>query len=202
MTTTIELIKQLRATTGAGVMECRQALEQASGNYEQALACLQEKAAARASQRADHPASQGIIETYAHVNGRIGVMVEVNCETDFAARSPAFRASVHEIALQIAAAAPRWVREDEIPQEILSQEADKVAARLRAEGKPETLLPRITDGYLKKFKAQHVLLRQESIRDETRTVSDLLAQASASVGENIVVKRFVRWEMELDAAEG
>ncbi len=198
MGTTLELIKQLRQETNAGVMECRQALEQSEGNYAEALACLQEKAAARARQRAEHQASQGMIEMYSHGNGRIGVMVQVNCETDFAARSSTFRTSVHEIALQIAATAPLWVCDEEIPQEILREQADRIAAKVRTEGKPERLIPRITEGYLDKFKDQHVLLRQACIRDETRTVAQLLVQTSTGIGENVDVRRFVRWELEDD----
>jgi elongation factor Ts len=195
MTTTIELIKQLREETGAGVLECRQALEGNNMNYSEALNDLKEKAIAQASQRADREAWQGTIEMYSHNSGRIGVMVEVNCETDFAARSPAFRAFAHEIALQIAASAPHWVRDEDIPEDVLKQEADKAAAMARAEGKPEALIPRITEGYLNKFKDRRVLLRQFSIRDETLPVAQMIAQAAASVGENIIVRRFTRWEL-------
>lgn len=195
MVMTVELIKQLREATGAGVLECRQALEQNNSSYAEALIDLQEKIAARASQLADRQASQGKIELYSHGNGRIGVMVEVNCETDFVARSAAFRATVHEIALQIAAAAPRWVCDEDIPEETLREEAEKAAAKARAAGKPEALIPRICEGHLKKFKDRHVLLRQAFIRDETRTVAQVLAQASASVGENILTRRFARWEI-------
>lgn len=196
MAMTIELIKQLRQGSGAGVLECRQALEESQGNYALALASLQEKMAARARQQADRPASQGMIELYSHGNGRIGVMVEVNCETDFAARSPAFRSLVHEVALQVAAAAPQWVCDEDIPLEILEEETAKTVARAQAEGKPESLLERITTGHLNKFKDQRVLLRQPFIRDEERTVAQLLAQAAASVGEKVIVRRFARWELD------
>jgi elongation factor Ts len=195
MTTTIELIKQLREETGAGILECRQALEENNINYTAALNDLKEKAAAQASQRADREALQGVIEMYSHNGGRIGVMVEVNCETDFAARSPAFRAFAHEIALHIAASAPQWVRDEDIPEDVLKQEADKAATMARAEGKPEALISRITEGYINKFKDKRVLLRQFSIRDEALPVAQMIAQAAASVGENIVVRRFTRWEL-------
>lgn len=196
MTTTIELIKMLREETGAGVLDCRQALEQNNTNYAEALNYLREKAAAQANKRANRQASQGTIELYGHGGGRIGVMVEVNCETDFTARSAVFRAFAHEIALQIAAATPLWVGDQDIPEEILRQEVEKAAAKARADGKPESLIPRITEGYLKKFKDQRVLLRQVSIRDETITVAQMLSRAAASVGENIVIRRFERWELE------
>jgi elongation factor Ts len=195
MTTTIELIKQLREETNAGVLDCRQALEQNNLNYAGALAYLREKAAVEAKKRTERQATQGKIEMYEHGEGRIGVMVEVNCETDFTARSTAFRSLAHEIALQIAAAAPLWVRDEDIPAEILNQETEKAAARVRAEGKPEALIPRITSGYLKKFMDQRVLLRQVSIRDESQTMANILSQVASSVGENIVIQRFIRWEL-------
>jgi elongation factor Ts len=198
MTTTIELIKQLREETGAGILDCRQALEGNNMNYNGALADLKEKAAAQASQCCDREALQGAIEMYAHGGGRIGVMVEVNCETDFAARSPAFRAFIHEIALQIAADAPLWVRDEDIPEDILKQESEKATAMARTEGKPEALIPRITEGYLKKFKDRRVLLRQFSIRDEALPLTQMITQAAASIGENIVIRRFVRWELGED----
>jgi elongation factor Ts len=201
MTTNIELIKQLHTETGAGIMECRRALEENNYQAAPALIALREWAAAQALKRAERQATQGMLELYAHANGRIGVMVEVNCETDFAAKSAAFRQFAHEIALQIAAAAPRWVRAEEIPAEVLNHEREKVAEQARASGKPEALLPRITEGYMKKFMEQTVLLRQASIRDETVTVAQLLTQVSAAVRENIVIRRFQRWELEETAQE-
>jgi elongation factor Ts len=196
MVTTIEMIKKLREETGAGVSDCRQALEQSNSNYDLALIFLQEQAAEQARKRIDRPVSQGMIEVYSHANGRIGVIVEVNCETDFAARSQAFRAFTHEIALQIAASSPMWVCEQEIPVEMLHTEAEKVAERVRVEGKPETLLPQIVAGYMKKFMDKNVLMRQTSIRDELVSVAQLLTRVVASVGENIVIRRFERWELE------
>ena len=162
MVTTIEMIKKLREETGAGVSACRQALEQNNTNYRLALAYLHEQAAEQALKR-NGQASQGMIEVYSHANGRIGVIVEVNCETDFAARSLSFRTFAHEIALQIAASSPKWVCEQEIPVEILHTETEKVSERVRAEGKPETLLPQIVAGYMKKFMDKNVLMRQNSI---------------------------------------
>lgn len=198
MTTTIALIKQLREITGAGVLDCRRALEEANANYEQALAILRELVASEAARRANREASQGRVELYSHGNGRIGVMVEVNCETDFAARSEFFCGFAHELALHIAAAAPRYVCDEEIPADVLAEEAEKVTAQARSAGKPDALIPRIVEGYLTKFKNVHVLLRQVSIRDEGVTVAELLNQAAASVGENIVIRRFVHWELADD----
>ena len=202
MGTTIEMIKQLREETGAGVLDCRKALEQANANYANALEYLRQGAQAAAARRADRPAAEGRLaamgrlEVYAHSNGRIGVMVEINTETDFAGRSGAFSVFAHEIALQIAAAAPLYVSDEDIPAETLRQEGEKAAGRARNEGKPEALIQRIVEGYLKKYRDQHVLLRQVYIRDDKLSVAQLLALASASVGEAVVIRRFVRWELD------
>jgi elongation factor Ts len=196
MVLTIEAIKQLREETSAGVMDCRQALEQANGDVERALNLLREKGLEKAAKRTDQPATQGVIETYSHGGGRIGVIIEINCETDFAARSAAFRDFAHEIALQVAAAAPRFVRDEDIPAEILEKETQEITERARQAGKPEPILARIVEGQLKKFRDANVLLRQAYIRDEKITVTQLLGQTIAQVGENVVVRRFVRWEME------
>jgi elongation factor Ts len=195
MTATIELIKQLREETSAGVLACRQALEQNNYQYPAALQELKEKAAINANKNADHPASQGKIEIYSHGNGRIGVIVEVNCETDFTARSSGFQDFVHEIALQIAAAAPQWVRDEDIPADIMQQEMNKIALKCCNEGKPEALIPQITAGYLEKFKNKTILMRQVSIRDDTIPVAQLLAEFAGGVRENIIIRRFVRWEL-------
>jgi elongation factor Ts len=194
--TTIELIKQLREVTGAGVQDCRKALEQANANYALALVTLREQAAAAAARRADRPAAQGVVELYAHGNGRIGVMVEVNSETDFAAQADLFRQFAHELALQIAAAAPAYIRDEDIPAEELACEAEKASQRARAEGKPETIIPRIVAGVLNKYKNDKVLLRQVYIRDDSLTVAQLLSRVSTGVGENIVIRRFIRWELD------
>lgn len=195
MTTMIEMIKNLRQETNAGILDCRQALEQSNASYATALSILREKAIQKTNEQSQRESSQGVIELYSHGNGRIGVMVEVNCETDFTALTTIFRDLAHEIALQIAAAAPRWVKETDITQEILQQETEKAAGKARAEGKPESLIPRITSGYLKKFMDQNVLLRQVSIRNESLTIQQMIAQVSASVNENISVRRFERWEL-------
>lgn len=195
MATPIEMIKQLRETVGAGVLDCRMALEDAGWNYTQALDTLREKAAADAEKRADRQASQGMVELYSHGNGRIGVMVEVNTETDFAGRSEAFRSFAHELALQIAAANPLYLREADIPAEVIAAETEKVSQRSRAEGKPEKIIPRIVEGHLAKFKKDRVLLCQVYIRDDSLSIAQLLNQVIASVGENIVIRRFARWEL-------
>ncbi len=201
MAITIEMIKQLREATGAGVMDCRKALEQADGDFNKALEFLQEKALATAAKRSDRQASEGTVELYSHGNGRVGVMVEVNSETDFVGRSDTFRTLAHELALQIAASSPRYIREEDIPADVIEHEKQINTARAREEGKPEAVIPRIVEGYLNKFKDEYVLMRQTYIRDETMTVQQLVNQAVVSLGENVVIRRFVRWELGETSAE-
>ncbi len=189
----VQQIKELRAATGAGILDCRKALEEAGGDFDKAVEILRKKGLAKAAKKAGREASEGVIETYVHGGGRIGVMLELNCETDFVARSEVFRNLAHELALQIAAMAPKYVRDEDIPQEVLDKEAE--IARERAKGKPEHVVQRIVDGMLEKFKNEAVLMRQVYIRDDSKTIQDLINEHIASIGENIVVRRFVRWEL-------
>jgi elongation factor Ts len=195
MAITTEQIKELREATGAGILDCRKALEQAGGDFEKAVDFLREKGLATAAKRADREASEGTVELYSHGNGRVGVMVEVNCETDFVARSEAFRNFAHELALQIAAAAPRYLRAADIPADELEREREIARRRAIEEGKPEAVHERIIEGRLEKFKDEVCLLRQNYIRDEGVKVEQLLMQNVAAIGENIVIRRFVRWEL-------
>ncbi|MFZ5859085.1 MAG: translation elongation factor Ts [Chloroflexota bacterium] len=195
MEITTEMIKELRGATGAGMLDCRKALQEANGDYQKAVDFLREKGMATAAKRADREASNGVVELYSHGNGRVGVMVEVNCETDFVARSEQFRNLAHEIALQIAAGAPRYVRESEIPQDVLDHEAEIARARVKEEGKPEAVAEKIVAGRLDKFKDEVVLLRQAYIRDENVKVEALVMQNIAAIGENVIVRRFQRWEL-------
>jgi len=195
MAITAEQVKDLRAETGAGVMDCRKALEKAGGDFNKAVELLREKGLAKAAERADREASEGVLELYTHGNGRVGVMVEVNSETDFVARSAAFRAFAHEVALQIAAAAPQYIHPDDIPAEVLENERAKARGRALEEGKAEVVVDRIVEGRLEKFKDEACLVRQLYIRDESLTIEKLLHQNIAAIGENIVIRRFVRWEV-------
>jgi elongation factor Ts len=195
MAVLIELIKRLREETGAGVSDCRKALEEANGNVDLALVCLRQWAEAEAARRANHQASEGRIELYSHGSGRVGVMLEINTETSFAGHSEVLRSFAHELVLQIAAAAPRYVRDEDIPGEVLAEETRQAAQRARSQGKAEPLIPRIVEGMLKKFKDEQVLLRQAYIRDESLTIAQLLAQTAATLGENVVIQRFMRWEL-------
>ncbi len=188
-------IKELRDSTGVGILDCRKALEASDGDMEKALDFLRERGLAKAAKRAGRAASEGVIEQYSHGDGRVGVMLELNCETDFVGRSEAFRALAHEIALQIAAAAPLYVSEADIPQEVLDRETAVASAKATAEGKPEQIIPRIVEGFIKKYKEDYVLLNQEYIRDDSKTIQDMINEAIGTMGENIVVRRFARWEL-------
>jgi len=194
-TITTEMIKQLREATGAGILDCRKALEQSEGDYKKAVDFLREKGLAMAAKRADRKASEGVVELYSHGNGRVGVMVEVNSETDFVGRSETFRTFAHELALQIAASSPLYIREEDIPAEVLEHEKQIATAKAREDGKPEAVIPRIVEGSLNKFKDEVVLLRQVYIRDESMTIQKLLNQTIAALNENIVIRRFVRWSL-------
>ena len=195
MVITTEMIKQLRGATGAGILDCRKALEQADGDYEKAVDFLREKGLAQAAKRSDRSASEGVVEVYSHGNGRVAVVVEVNCESDFVAREESFRRFAHELALQIAASAPLYVKEEDIPEDVLVRESVIATARAREEGKPDTIIPRIVEGALNKFKDEAVLMRQKYIRDESRTIQELYNELVVALKENIIVRRFIRWEL-------
>lgn len=195
MAITTAQIKELREATGAGIMDCRNALEKAGSDYEKAVEMLREKGLATAAKRADRETSEGMVELYSHGNGRVGVMVEVNCETDFVARSEGFRNFAHEIALQIAAASPRYLKPEDIPEEILERERESARNRAREDGRPEKVWDRIVEGRLEKFVDEVCLLRQSYIRDDEITVEKLLLDQIAALGENIVIRRFARWEL-------
>jgi len=202
MAVAIDEIKKLREATGAGVLDCRKALEETGSDFEKAVDFLREKGLAAAKKRAGREASEGFVELYSHGDGRVGVMVEVNCETDFVGRSDDFRNFAHEVALQITASAPLFVKEEDIPAEMLEREQNVAEARAKEEGKPAKIIPKIVEGYLKKFKDDVVLLRQPYIRDESITINDLVAQSVASMGENIIIRQFARFELgELSAQE-
>jgi len=195
MEITTEMIKELRAATSAPMLDCRKALQEANGDFQKAIDWLREKGMATAAKRADRDTSNGMIELYSHGGGRVGVMVEVNCETDFVARSDKFRVLAHELALQIAASAPKYVRVEDIPEAELEHEREIARARAREEGKPGNILDRIVEGRLDKYKDEVVLMRQTYIRDENLTVEKLVLQNVAAIGENVVIRRFQRWEL-------
>jgi elongation factor Ts len=195
MEITAEMIKELRAATNAGILDCRKALTEANGDFQKAVDWLREKGVATAAKRADRVASNGVVEMYSHGGGRVGVMVEVNCETDFVARSEQFRQFAHEVALQIAAGAPTYISDTEIPASVLEHEAGIAKKRAMEEGKPEAVAEKIVEGRLNKFKDEVCLLRQPYIRDDQLNIEKLLHQTIASTGENVIIRRFQRWEL-------
>jgi elongation factor Ts len=201
MAISTEDIKKLRESTGAGILDCRKALESADGDFNKALDFLREKGLAKAAKRASRNASEGVVELYNHGNGRVGVMVEVNVETDFVGRSESFRALAHELALQIAATSPEYILEADIPQEVLDKEVQIATAKAREDGKPDAIIPKIVEGTLEKFKNEVVLMRQPYIRNEEITIQQLVNEKVVALGENIVVRRFARWALGETTAE-
>src|SRR5512143_3606219 len=188
MEITTDMIKELRAATRAGISDCRKALMESNGDFKKAVDWLREKGMATAAKRANREASEGVVELYSHGGGRVGVMLELNCETDFVARSEKFRELAHELALQIAAGAPRYLKEEDIPAEVLEHEAGIARVRAKEEGKPENVAEKIVQGRLEKFKDEVVLSRQAYIRDETITVEKLILQNVAAIGEKVIVR--------------
>lgn len=195
MAVSAEKVKELRAATGAGILDCKNALDEANGDFEKAVKKLREKGLAKAAKKVGREALDGVIEMYSHGEGRVGVMVEVNCETDFVSRTEAFRKFAHEIALQIAASAPMWVSVDDIPADVLEQERGIARKRAAEGGKPANVIEKIIEGTIEKFKDENCLLRQAYIRDEKITIQDLLSENVGIIGENMLIRRFSRWEL-------
>ena len=191
-------IKELREETGAGILDCKEALEATGGDFEKAVQILRDKGFAEAQKRADRETSNGVLELYNHGDGRVGVIVEVNCETDFVARTNEFREFAHEIALQIAANAPSYVRVEDIPEDIIRMKKDQFRGEALQEGKPEQIVERIVEGRMNKFYEDTCLLLQDYVRDDTKKVETLLGDLIAAIGENMAIRRFVRWEVGED----
>jgi elongation factor Ts len=192
---TAALVKQLRDQTGAGMMECKAALTEANGNMEEAVTLLRKRGLAQAAKRAGRATAQGVIGSYIHMGGRIGVLVEVNCESDFVARTDDFNNLVKEVAMHIAAADPKWVRREDVPAEAIEKEKAIYRAQMENSGKPANVLDKIIEGKLGSFYSQFVLVDQPSIRDGSVSIAQVVAQASAKTGENIQISRFVRFRM-------
>lgn len=189
----MDAIKTLRYKTSAGMMECKEALKESAGNIEKAVEILRKKGIAKAAKKSERIAGQGIIESYIHMGGRIGVMVEVNCETDFVARNDAFRDLTRNIAMQVAASNPQYVSREEVPEEVVEKE--KEIFRTQVKDKPENVTEKIVEGKLEKYFSEACLLEQPFIKDPNLRIKDLITQTVATIGENIVVKRFARFEV-------
>jgi elongation factor Ts len=192
---TAATVKQLRDKTGAGMMECKAALIEANGDMEAAITLLRKRGLAQAAKRAGRTTAQGTIGSYIHLGGKIGVLVEVNCESDFVARTDDFNNLVKEIGMHIAAASPKWLRREDVPAEEVDKEKAIYRSQMEKENKPAHVMDKIIEGKLGSFYAQFVLLDQPTIRDDKVTVSQLVAQASAKTGENIQISRFVRFRI-------
>jgi len=189
------IVKELREKTGAGVMDCKKALSESKGDFEKAVAWLHEKGAAAAAKRAGRVATEGSVGSYIHAGGKLGVLVEINCETDFAAKGEKFQTLVKEIAMQIAAANPRCVRREELPADVLEQEKQIYASQAAATGKPEAVIVKIVEGKLEKFLKEACLLEQSWVRDPNRTIQDLVGEYVGVIGEKIEIRRFVRFQL-------
>jgi len=188
-------VAELRARTGAGMMDCKRALEEAGGDLEKAVDVLRKKGAAKADTRAGREASEGLVEAYIHFNGRVGVLVEVNCETDFVARTEDFKQLVRDVALHIASARPLAVRVEDLPPELVERERKIYEAQAAEEKKPDAVKAKIVEGRLKKFFEEAALLEQKFVKDDTRTVGDLVKALVAKTGEAIRIRRFARFEL-------
>mgnify|MGYP001131173879 CR=1 FL=1 len=195
MAVTAAMVKELRDATGAGILDAKKALEETGGEFDKAVDLLRQKGAARAEKRSGREASEGIIEMYSHPGGRIGVMVEINCETDFVARNEQFQELAHDIALQIAAMSPRYLSKDDVVQDDLDREAEVLRAQAKSEGKPDNIVEKIVQGRMNKFYEEMCLLEQKFVKDDKKTIGQLITETIATTGENIVVRRFSRYEL-------
>jgi elongation factor Ts len=195
MTITAGMVKELREATAAGILDCRKALEEMGGDFDKAVDYLREKGLAQAAKRMDRTAKEGLIYSYIHAGGRIGVLVEVNCETDFVARTEEFQGFVNDVALQIAAMGPMFIERKDVLPEVLERERAIYRAQALEEGKPESVIDRIVEGRVEKFYKQACLLEQDFIRDEERTIDELLKAQISKTGENIIIRRFTRYQL-------
>jgi len=191
---TVDMIKELRERTGAGIMDCKKALTEANGDMEKAIQYLREKGLASAAKKAGRVTSEGMVDSYIHGEGRIGVLVEINTESDFAAKNEEFKRFVKDIAMQIAAANPQYVSREDVPPEVIEKEKEILRTQALNEGKPENIVDKIVEGRLEKFYKEVCLLEQPWIRDPEKTIKDLLTEKIALLGENITIRRFARFE--------
>jgi elongation factor Ts len=192
---TTSMVKELREATGAGVLDCKKALETSGGDIEKARTYLREKGLAAAAKKADRETEEGLIEAYVHTGGRVGALIELNCETDFVARTEEFKALAHDLAMQIVAAKPLYLAPEDIPPEVLEEETNNYRAQARDAGKPDHIIERIVEGKLQKYYQEVCLMKQPFIKNDDLTVQDIITRMIAKLGENIVVRRFARFEL-------
>ena len=195
MEITTSMIKELREATAAGVLDCKKALEASGGDVEKAEAYLLERGIAAAAKKADREVKEGLIEAYVHAGGRVGALIELDCETDFVARTEEFRTLAHDLAMQIVAGKPLYLTPEDIPPDVLEEETNAYRTEARDEGKPEHIIERIVKGKLQKYHQEVCLMKQPFIKDDERTVQEIITRVIAKLGENIVVRRFARFEL-------
>ena len=188
-------VKQLREKTGAGIMDCKKALKEADGDEEKAVEHLREKGLSTAAKKAGREASEGIVDAYIHLGGKVGVLLEINCETDFVAKNDQFKTLARDICLQIAAKKPSYINREQVPEEILNKEKDIIRKQSLSEGKPEKVVEKIVEGKIEKYYEEHCLLEQPFVKDEDKTINEIIIEAVAKLGENIVVRRFSCFEV-------
>ena len=198
MQITSDVVKKLRDKTGVGMMDCKKALEETNGDFEKAVEALRKKGIDVANKRSGRHASQGTVAAYIHMGGKIGVLVEVNCESDFVAKSDDFNNFVKDVSMQIAAANPEWVTRDEVPQEVLDKEKEILKDQALKTGKPEKVIEKIVEGKLTKFYSERCLIDQPFVKDQDRTIKQLLDELMAKTGEKCLVRRFVRYQVGED----
>ena len=195
MSFTANDVMTLRQRTGAGMMDCKKALIETDGDMEKAVDYLREKGIAKAAKKAGRIAAEGIVDSYIHMGGKVGVLLEVNCETDFVARGEQFKELVHDIALQIAAANPSYVTIDEVPADVIEKEKEILRAQAIEEGKPEKIVEKMVEGRIKTFYDENCLVCQKFVKDPSKTIEQLVVEATATIGEKIAIRRFARFEM-------
>lgn len=189
------VVKELRERTGVGMMDCKKALQETGGDMEKAVELLREKGLAAAAKKAGRIAAEGVVESYIHMGGKIGVLVEVNCETDFVAKTPEFKSFVRDIAMHIAASNPQYITKEEVSQDTIAKEKEILRAQALHEGKPEKIVDKMVEGRIEKYFKEVCLLEQPFVKDTDKTIRDLVHEKVATIGENINIRRFVRYEM-------
>lgn len=195
MRITAQMVKELREKTGSGMMDCKKALTEADGDMEKAIVILREKGMAKTAKKADRIAAEGVVASYIHMGGRIGAMVEINCETDFVAQTDKFQRFAKDVAMHIAAANPKYLSEDDVPEEEVAKEREILKVQALNEGKPEKIVEKMVEGRLKKFYKEICLLDQPYIKDPDMTIGDLVKEMIMDIGENVKIRRFARFEM-------
>lgn len=198
MAISAQLVKELREKCGAGMMECKRALEETGGDIEEAIKLLRKKGMAAADKKSTRTANEGLVESYIHAGGKLGVLVEINCETDFVARNEEFRAFAHDVAIHVAAANPQFVRREDIPEQVLASEREIYTEQAKQSGKPEQVWEKIIEGKLTKWYEQVVLLEQPFVKDPDKTIDGLRRELVSKIGENIEVRRFARFQLGED----